>query len=200
MKVPERGLAHHAEHVVGRVLRGDLQATGDVVLDQFVDVALVALLLLPFGVLVQEQVVADAARHERVIHPGRLAHRLVDVEERRVIRIEVAAHVGPDAARADAFVADPLLLALHLVHVRRRPADVGDRAAKIRHLLDLLNLAQNRRLAATRDEFPLVRGDRTEAAPAKTPAVHVDRVLDHLVRGDRSTLAILRVQIGRAHV
>ena len=191
----ERRLPHHLQHVIARVLRRHFQPPRHVMRREFLDVFLVTRLhLRRRALVVQKQVVANPARHKRVLHARRFAHRLVNVQQRCVICIQIPTYIRPDAARAHALVADPLLLALHLIHVRRRTAEIRDRPAKIRHLLHLLHLAQNRRLAPARHKLPLVRRNRAEAAPAKTPAVHVDRVLDHLIRRNRPALPIFRVR------
>ena len=183
----EGRLAHDSQHVVARVLGRDLEPAGNVMLGQFFDVALMARFRLGrHALVVKKKIIADAAGNEGVIHALRLANRFVDIEQRGMVGVEIAADVGPDAAGADALVADPLLLALHLVHVGGRAAEIADRPAIIGHLLDRLHLAQNAFLAAAGDKLSLVRRDRAEAAAAKAPAVHVDRVLDHLVGRNRA--------------
>ena len=190
----EARLAHDAQHVVAGVFGGDLDATGHMMGGEFLDVFFVAGLHLGgHALVVQEKVVADAAGHVGVVDALGLAHGFVDVEQRGVVGVEVAADLGPDAGGAHALVADPLLLALHLIHVARGPAEVADGAAVVGHLLDRFDLAQDGLLRAGGDEFALMGGDRAEAAPAEAPAMHVDGVLDHFVGGDGAALAIFRM-------
>lgn len=191
----EARLAHDAQHVVAGVLGGDLDAAGHMMGGEFLDVFLVAGLHLGGDTfVVQEKIVADAAGDIGVINTLSLAHGFIDVEERGVVGVEVATDLGPDARGAHALVADPLLLALHLIHVARGPAEVADGAAVVRHLLDRLDLAQDGLLRAGGDEFALMGGDRAEAAPSEAPAMHVDRVLDHLIGGYGAALAIFRMR------
>src|SRR6185503_461068 len=51
--------------------------------------------------------------------------------------------------------------------------------------------------STSRRMLSLVRGDGAEAASTEAPAMHVDRVLDHLVRGDWSAFAVLRMRQAR---
>ena len=75
--------------------------------------------------------------------------------------------------------------AAHLVHVRRRAADVADDARELRIGGQLAHFLQHRFLRARLDDPALVGGDRAEGAAAEAAAHDRHRVLDHLVGGDR---------------
>ena len=191
----EGRFAHDAQDVVAGVFGGDFEASGDVVSGEGFDVFLVAFLDLRGGAFfVEEEIVADAAGDEGVFDALGVADGFVDFEERGVVGVEIAADVWPDAGGADAFVADPLLFALHLVHVSGGAAEVADGAAEVGHLFDGFDFFEDGGFGARGDELALVGGDGAEAAAAEAAAVHVDGMADHFVGRDGPTLPVFGVR------
>ena len=90
--------------------------------------------------------------------------------------------VGRQAVAAEARLALLEQLAAEAVHVRRRAADVGDRAAEVVVRGERRGLAQDRLLAAALDRAPLVERDRAERAVGHAAAVRVDRPAHRLER------------------
>ena len=118
----DRRLRHQRQRRRIAVFRRDLEQSAGVMLGQFVDV-----LAAPQG-----EVHAHARRHEDLLHAGlppRLPHQL---DQRRVVGPQQRADRRMEATRPAALAADLRPRAVHLVHVRRRPADVADDAGKIR--------------------------------------------------------------------
>ena len=73
---------------------------------------------------------------------------MVDVEQGRVICVEVLAHAWMNAGRAFALVADVKVLAMHGVHVGRRTSKVAQITFEVGQLGDGLDFAEDAFLAA----------------------------------------------------
>ena len=86
--------------------------------------------------------------------------------------------------------------AAHLVHVRRRPADVADHAFELGIGGHLADFGQHRLLAAALDDAPFVGRDRAERAAAETAAHDLHAVFDHLERGNLF-VAVAGVRLAR---
>ena len=180
------GLLHLVEHVVDHVLRRHRQLPARVVPRQLLDERRRAL----------REVVADPRRDEHPLDPLLLAHALEQVDERPMIRLQVLAHPRVHAGQAPTRGLDRLALAAHLIHVRRRSADVADHPAKVVHAAQRPHLAQHALRRSALDDPPLVLRDRAEAAAAEAAAHRHDRVLDRLERRD---LALAVAEVGPAH-
>src|SRR5882672_8795146 len=102
-----------------------------------------------------------------------------------MVGVEVGADAGVDARRPAARRLDLAALAREPVHVRRRPAEIGDDPGEAGHgVAHGLDLANDRVLRAALDDAPLVLGDRTEGTAAEAAALDGDRETDHLVGGN----------------
>jgi hypothetical protein len=174
---------HHVRQrsILG-VFRGDLQVAADMVPHEFTDVLGVA----------HGKVVTQAGADQHLLHPGQRPRLAIELQQRRVVGVQILADAREDARQAAAGRLDLPVLARQAVHVRRRSAEIGDDAGEAgRAIADLLDLAQDRLLRAALDDPPLVLGDRAEGAAAEAAAHDVDREADHLEGGN------LRLAVGR---
>ncbi|MPM72651.1 hypothetical protein SDC9_119627 [bioreactor metagenome] len=178
----DAGLHHLRQRAFLGVLRGDLQVAADVVLDKFLDVLGRA----------HRQVIAQTGADQHLLDPLQAACATVERNQRRVVGAEVVADIGVDAGQPAAGRFDLLVLALQVVHVGGRPAEVGNDAGEARRLVaHFLYLADHRILGAALDDASFVLGDRAEGTAAETAAHDVDREADHLPGRD------LRLAVGR---
>ena len=164
-------LHHLGEWPLLGVLRGDLQVTAHMVLNQLLHI---------LGRL-HSQVVAQAGADQYLFDAFERPAPAVHPDQRRMVGIEVAADAGVDTAWFAAGGLDFGALAANAVHVRRGSAQVGDDASETADLVaDVLNFADHRVLRAALDDAPLVFGDRAERTATKTAAHDVDAETDHL--------------------
>ena len=103
------------------------------VLYQFLVVAAVYGVGLSVAGRVHRQVISHAAADEGFLHSGQRIDGVVDVEQARMVGVEVFAWLGMKARGAEAFGADVEVLAVHAVHVGARAAKVGDVAFEVVH-------------------------------------------------------------------
>ncbi len=177
-------LHHLVERTFLGVFRGDLQVAADVVGHQFLHV---------FRRL-DRQVVAQAGSDQDLLHARQRAGTAIELDQRRVVGIQVRADAGEHARWLAARGFDFRALAGDAVHVRGRAAEVGNHPGKARHLVaDLFDLANDRLFGAVLDDPSLVLGDRAEGAAAKAATHDVHRETDHVVGRDLF-LAIRRVR------
>jgi hypothetical protein len=167
-------LLHLLEHGIVDVLGRDRELAARVVLCENLD---------ELGAQLRE-VVPDARCDERLFHALFLAHSAQQPDERAVVGDEVLAHAGINAAQTAAGLFDALVPALHLIHVRRGAADVGDHARKSIHPAKRAHLTQDALFASRLNDAPLVLGDRAKAAAAETTAHGYNAVLDRFVGGN----------------
>ena len=73
---------------------------------------------------------------------------MVDVEQGRVVGVEILAHLRMDARRALALVAKVEVLSVHGIHVCRRSAKVAQISFEIRKLSDGFHFFDDAFLAA----------------------------------------------------
>src|SRR3569833_3064083 len=138
--------------------------------------------------------VAQARGDQYLLDAGQGARAAVELDERRVIGVEIRANVGIDAGQPPARGLDLDALAAQTVHVRRGAADIGDHAGEAGHgVANALDLANDRVFRAALDDAALMLGDGAEGAAAKAAAHDVHREADHLVRGD-VRIAVARVR------
>ena len=183
-------LAHDAQHTVAGVLGRHLQASADVAGDEFAGVFAGALVHLRILALMEQEVVAHSAADERLLDTGQGIDGVVDVEQRAVVGVQVGAHLGMDARRPLALLAQVEVGALHAIHVGTGAAQVAQVALEVGQLHDGLHFAQDALLATAHDELSLMGGDGTEGTSAETSAMDVDRVFDHVVGGDALALVL----------
>ena len=117
---------------------------------------------------------------------------MIDVEQCRVVGIQIRTNLGMYARWSLAALAGVRVVAVHAVHVCRRSAQIAKVALEVGHRDDLAHLLQDVLLRAASDELPLMSRDGAEGTSAETPAMNVHRELNHLVGGN-SFAAILGV-------
>ena len=120
----ERRLAHQSQHMVAGVLRSDLQSTADMAGNEFAGVFLCCPVCGFILTLVEQQVVADATANKALLDFRQRIDGTIDVQQLRVVGVEVGADLRMNAARALALFADGEVAAMHAVHVGRRSAEV----------------------------------------------------------------------------
>ena len=148
-------------------------------------------LLYVLGILDRE-VVAQARRDQYLLDARQRTGLAVELRQRGMVRVQVVADVGINAAWFTAGGFDLLRLAGEPVHVRGRAAEVRDDARETRHrIANLLDFLEDRLFGAALDDATLMLGDRAERAAAKAAAHDVHRKTDHLVGGN------VRVAVGR---
>ena len=179
----ERGFAHEVEHTVAGVLWGNLQTAADVAGDEFTCILAGSLVGCFVLAVIKQQVVAHAAADEALLDARQGIDGTVDIDQARVVGVEVRTYLRMDAAGALTAFAGVDIASVHAVHVGRRTAEVAEIAFEIRHLDDLLHLFQYALLGAAGDELALMGRDGAEGAAAKASAMDVDAVLDHVVGG-----------------
>src|SRR5215469_794483 len=168
-------LHHHRQRPVRNRLRGDLQIAAGVVLGQ----------LLHILRRLDSQVITHAGGDEDFADAGQPADLAVEIDQRRVIGVEVGTDPRKDAGRPAAGALDLAAAAGKPVHVGRRTAEVGDDAGEARYLVaDRLHLTDDGALRAALDDAPLVLGDGAEGTAAEAAALDRDREADHLVGGN----------------
>ena len=183
----DAGLHHLVQRTALGVLGRDLQVAADMVGDQFLDV------LGRF----HSQVVSQPRGDQDLLHPRQCPRLAVELDQGRVIGVEVLADAGEHARRLAAVALDLRVLASDAVHVGGRPAEVRDHAGKARYLVaHLLDLTDDRVMGAILDDPAFVLGDGAEGAATKAATHDVHRETDHLVGRDLF-LAIGRVRHAR---
>ena len=136
----ERGLAHEVEHTVAGVLWGNLQTAADVAGDEFACILAGSLVGCFVLAVIKQQVVAHAAADEALLDARQGIDGTVDIDQARVVGVEVRTYLRMDAAGALTAFAGVDIASVHAVHVGRRTAEVAEIAFEIRHLDDLLHL------------------------------------------------------------
>ena len=170
-------LLHLVEHLRVGVLGGDAELAARVVARELADE-----LGAPLG-----EVVAHAARDEDALDARLACARVFSRSTSGAWSVTRFSQMpGCTHERRRHALSVSLVLAAHLVHVRRRAADVGDGAAEVLHARQRAHLAQHAVGAAALDDAPLVLGDAAERAAAEAAAHRHDRVLDRLERRDAS--------------
>ncbi len=131
------------------------------------------------------QVVAYAGGDEHLLDAGQLAGAPVELDQRRVIGIEIRTDAGEHAGRSAAGAFDLTGLAGKPVHVGRRAAQVGDHPGEARNMVpDFLDLADNGLLGTILDDPAFVLGDRAEGTAPEATALNGDGEANHLVGGN----------------
>ena len=133
----ERGLAHETEHTVAGMLGSHFQASADVAGDELAGVFLGGTVGGLVLAVVEQEVVAHAAADEAFLDAGQGIDGAVDVDEARVVGVEVGTDLGMDAAGPLAALTGGEVAAVHAVHVGRGAAEVAEVAFEVGHLDDL---------------------------------------------------------------
>ena len=145
-------LHHLGQRALLGVLGRDFQVAADVVGHQFLDI----------GRRLHREIVAHAGGDHHLLHARQRTRFAVEADQRFVARVQVRANTGIDARRPPARAFDRGILARHPVHVRRRAADVADRALEVGRGGDAFQLGEDRALAAALDDAALVHRDAAE--------------------------------------
>ena len=170
-------LHHLRQRAVAQMLRGDLQIATDVVLREFAHV---------LGRLDRE-VIAHTRCDQHLLDAGQRARLAIQLDQRRMVGIEIGADARVDTGRTAAGALDLAALAGQAVHVGGRAAQIGDHAGKARHLCRGSSPISRSTecFRAALDDAALMLGDRAEGAAAEAAALDRDREADHLVGRDR---------------
>ena len=148
------------------------------------------------SLLVQQHVVvADAAADEHLFYPRQPAQAPQKLRVFRVVCIQIFARLRGQAAAIFAAAVLFLPRAGGVAEVGRRPAHIVDVSLKLRVLGEYFRLPQDGFNAPGSDHPPLVKGQRTEIAPAEAAAV-VDHAEAHLLdRGHAAERLVHRVPL-----
>ncbi|MNO87222.1 hypothetical protein D3C76_786410 [compost metagenome] len=166
------------------MFRGDLQVATDVVGHQLFDV------LRRFD----REVVTQAGGDQDFLHTRQSTSTAVQLNQRRVVGVQVRADAREHAGRLAARGFDFRCLAGDAVHVRGRAAEVGNDAGETWHLVaDLFDFANDRLFGTVLDDPAFVFGDRAEGAATEAATHDVHRETDHVVGRDL-LLAVRRVR------
>ena len=176
------GLAHGVQNVAGAVLRGHLQLTGDVVLDQLLEKGVV-------GVL-HHIVVPDSRPDEHPLDPRQLPDLPQQLQIVPLVGVQGRTGGGGQALSSHAEALFLLLFAGGMPEVGRGPAHIVDVALEPGQRGQELCLGQHRFLAADGDLPPLVEGDGAEVAVAEAPPVVGDGEL-HLRQAGNAALRVV---------
>ena len=122
LEKPERWLSHQLQDAIGGVFGGYLQSSADVACNEFTRVLTCGFVAFRVIGMVQQQVVSHSTADETFFDFGKRIDSMVDVEQRRVVGIQIGADGWMDARRALAPFAGFLVLAPHSIHVGRRSA------------------------------------------------------------------------------
>ena len=190
-ELPERGFTHQLKHTIRRVLRSNLQPTAYVARNQFTGVFGIHLVDTCVLCIMQKQVVTHPAADIAPLDARQSVYGMVNVQQSRVVGIQVRAYFRMDARRTLAPLARLQVFPLHAVHVGRRAAQVGKITLEIGHFRDLPDFFENTFLAAVNDELALMGGNGAECTSSETSPMQVYRKLDHLVRRDAFSLVFV---------
>ena len=168
------GLLHEVEDLGVDMLGGDLEMAPDMVGGEFLKV----------GGIPSGEIHPDTGGDEHPLHPRHVAGLAHQGAEGAVVSAEEFADGGMDAREPAALRLHLRTRTAHLVHVRGRPADVGDRPLEAGLLREEADLGEDRLLRAALDDPSLVGRDRAERAAAETAAHDLDAVLDDFERRD----------------
>ena len=176
----------------------DFESSADMTCDEFAGIFGVDTVDIGIAGVVQQEVVAHTAANEALFDARQVVNGAVDVEQGRVVGVEVGAHLGMDAGGTCAALAAVEVLAPHAVHVGRGSAEVAEVAFEVGHTGDGFEFAQDAFLRSAGDELALVGGDGAESTTAEAATVETDRELDHLVGGDAfaSVLGVGQTGVG----
>ena len=188
---------HHVRQRAGfGVFRRDFEVAADVMRHQFLDVFRRA----------NGKVITQPGADQDPLDPRHRPRLAVKRRQWRVIGIEVVTNLGENAGKAAARGFNAFFLAGQAVHIRRRPAKVGNDAGEPRRFVtNFLDFVQYGSFRAALDNAPLMFGDRAEGATAKTATHDADRKTDHLVGRDfgfavgRMRSALVRQAIDMIH-
>ena len=140
------------------------------------------------------KVVTQAGGNQDLLHTRQGTGAAVQLDQRRVVGVQVRADAGEHARRLAARGFDFRAFASNAVHVRGRAAEVGNDAGEARHFVaDLFDFANDRFFGAVLDDPAFVLGDRAEGTAAKAAAHDVHREANHVV-GRNFFLAVRRVR------
>ena len=163
-------LLHETEDLRVDMLRGHLEMPADMVGSE----------LLEVGRITLGEVHPHPRGDEHPFHPRDFAGLTHQGAEGPVVGAEELADGGVDAGEPPALRLDLRPRAAHLVHVRGRAADVGDRPLETGLGGEEADLGKDRLLRTALDDAPFVRRDRAERAAAETATHDLNAVLDHL--------------------
>ena len=189
LKQCERWLAHEFKHSIRSVLRSYLQASADMLAYKFASVLSSGSIRLLILALVQEQIVAHTTTNEALLNARQRVYRMIYFEQWRMIGYKIWTYLRIYARRTLAHGAGLRILAVHTIHVGRRPAEVGQIPLKVGHFHYLLHFAKHTLLRTTGNKFALMSTDGAKRTSAEAATVQIHRELYHVV--GRNTLSLI---------
>ena len=113
------------------------------VLDKLLIVAAVNAIDALIGIMVHREVVAYATADKRFLHLRQGIDSVIDVEQSRVVVVEVGTRFRVQARRTHTAGTFFKVLSTHFVHISRWTAQVADITLKIVHLGHSTHFAEN---------------------------------------------------------
>ena len=156
MELLERWLAHELQHMRFGVLGSNFQSSAHVVRDEFLRIFSCRTVQRFVLVVVEQKVVSYTTSDETLLHARHFVHSPIDVEQGTMVAVQVGTDARMDARRSLALSTQVLVLASHLIHIRRRTTKVADVTAEVGHLGDGLYLPEYALLRTTCDELTLM--------------------------------------------
>ena len=156
LKEAERGFAHQVENAVGGVFGSHFQPSADMAGNQFAGVLLGCPVGLLVATAVEQQVVAHSAADEAFLYLGQGIDGVIDVEQGRVVGVQIGAYLRMNARGALAPLAGFQVLAMHAVHVGRRSAQVAQVALEVGQLAHFVHFFQDALFRAAGNELALM--------------------------------------------
>ena len=92
--------------------------------DQFLSILAIDAINAFVACIVKQQVVAYARTNETLLDTWQGIDRPIDVEQSRMVGVEIGANLGMDARGAFALVAKVEFLPMHGIHIGRRTSEV----------------------------------------------------------------------------
>ena len=136
----KRGFAHEHEYAVAGMLGGYLEATTDVIANEFAGVLLGGLVGGFVFTAMEQQVVANTTADKALLNARQGIYRMIDVEQGLMVRVEVRTYLGMDTTGSATFLTGIEVASVHAVHIGRWAAKVGEIALEVGHLDNLLHL------------------------------------------------------------
>ena len=125
------------------MFRRYFQPSGNVLYNQFLQISSVRLVYFGIAVFCKCKVVAHTAADERFLDSWQTVDGMVYLKQTLVVVVEIFARGRVQTRRALAFLANVKVVAVHVVHVCRWPAKVGDVTFEVRHLCNHFSLVDN---------------------------------------------------------
>ena len=134
LELLERRFPHQVEHLVGSVFGCHLQSSAHMLANQLASILPCCLITLLVFAVVQKKVVAHTAADETLLYPWQGIYSMVDIQQGRVVGVQIRTDLRMDAGRTLAFLTGKEVTTMHAVHVGRRTAQIAEVAFEVIHL------------------------------------------------------------------